>query len=140
MEKISHTWKQKYLIAKKYYEKNGSLIVNANSENEEEKQLGIWLSCQRSAYKSKLKIGNSNIKPLTDEQVELLNEIGMIWDKGLYNYSNKKINRDIKRAVELKAYKFLKKYATQIKNEIETHKDIENINNTFYKTIGQLKK
>ena len=137
MKKTEDSWNENYKIAKNYYEKHGNLNINTNYKTKEEKQLGIWLSNQRSAYKSKLKIGNLNKKPLTDTQVELLENIGMIWDKGLYNYSNKKINRERKRLIEIRAYKFLKKYAAQIKNEIETYEDIKNINEKFSETLGQ---
>ena len=63
-------WKQRYDLAKKYYEENGNLNVPTgyltNGVN-----LYVWIKLQKNEY---LK-GN-----LSDEQISLLNEIGMVWN------------------------------------------------------------
>ena len=131
-------WYKYYLLAKDYYNKHGNLYIQTTYKTEDGELLGMWIANQRRAYKSKLKIGNPKIKPLTDKQVELLENIEMIWDARLYNYFNKKIDEERKRSIEIRAYKFLKEYAIEIKNEIETLEDIKNINKTFLDTMTKL--
>lgn len=120
--------------------KTGNLNIKSTYITEEGKHLGVWLSNQRRAYKSKINIGNPKIKPLTDKQVELLESIGIEWDKRLQSYFEKKITKEREISIKIRAYKFLKEYATQIKNEIETYEDIKNINNKFKETLEQLGK
>jgi len=138
MKKAENKWNENYEKAKEYKKTHGTL--NVDYKNKEQKQLRTWLSYQRRAYKAKLKVIENNIKPLTDEQVKLLNEIGMSWDKVLEKYSDKKIDTQRKRSIEIKAYKFLKGYALQIKNEIDSYEDIKNINTKFLETLEQLTK
>lgn len=75
-------WSQKYEKAKEYYEKNGDLLVPAKYICEDGIRLGAWIANQRLAYKNrsipKEKRKNS-LTPLTDEQIKLLEEIGMVW-------------------------------------------------------------
>lgn len=67
--KVETRWQDMYEIAKNYYQEHGTLLV-VNDE-----KLNIWLQYQRQVYK-----GNSNYTPLTQTQIDLLNDIGMIWD------------------------------------------------------------
>ena len=78
-------WYQKYELAKKYYNKNGNLEVQTNFKtyngidyNEKGFNLYNWIKYQRRAYKE----GNSSnlIAALSSEQIELLEEIGMVWE------------------------------------------------------------
>ena len=75
-------WGQNYEKAKEYYEKNGDLLVPAKYICEDETRLGAWIANQRLAYKNR-SIPKENRKnsltPLTDEQIKLLEEIGMVW-------------------------------------------------------------
>ena len=71
-------WNKKYKLAKAYFEHNGNLEIpidyktlNGYEYTEEGIALGIWLNTQRQAYK-----GHGNFK-ITDEQIKLLEEIGM---------------------------------------------------------------
>lgn len=70
------TWDDWYKLAKNYYESNGHLIVphrfktkNGITEDEQGYNLGNWILNQR--YKHEL---------LSDIRIEMLNEIGMIWN------------------------------------------------------------
>ena len=85
-------WDKKYELAKAYYEHYGNLKVPQNFKtvdgynyDESGVALGIWLATQRQAYK-----GNNNYK-ITEEQIELLKQIGMRFElKNNENEWNKK--------------------------------------------------
>lgn len=113
LEKIGMIWRKKglkwneyYELAKIYYQHYGNLDIpydfktnNGYEINEKEgTNLGIWLSRQRSAYKmcmndqsdSELD-GDCLSSGLTDLQIKLLNDIGIVWDlneqKWMNNYN-----------------------------------------------------
>ena len=72
------SWMYKYSLAKVYFEHHGNLEIpcgyktlNGYEYTEEGIALGTWLNTQRKAYK-----GMSNCK-ITEEQIKLLEEIGM---------------------------------------------------------------
>ena len=76
--KFEEKWNKKYALAKAYYEYYGNLEVptdfkttNGYEHDENGIALGKWISTQRYAYKE---IGNGKI---TEEQIELLKQIGM---------------------------------------------------------------
>lgn len=64
-------WEQRYELAKKYFEENGNLNVPVGYLSDG-LNLKAWIKLQRNEY---LK-GN-----LSNEQISLLNNIGMVWDK-----------------------------------------------------------
>ena len=71
-------WNKKYKLAKAYFEHNGNLEIpidyktlNGYEYTEEGIALGAWLNTQRQAYKGQ---GSNKI---TEEQIKLLEEIGM---------------------------------------------------------------
>ena len=73
-------WKEKYELAKAYYEHNNNLEIprsfrTKNGYEYEEKGINLvnWINLQRQAYKGR---GHSKI---TEEQIRLLEEIGIIW-------------------------------------------------------------
>ena len=66
-------WNRMYEIAKRYYLYFGHLNVKHTEEFENVK-LGSWIVNQRSAYRKQ-----SGRKPLSEEQIEALNKIGMKW-------------------------------------------------------------
>jgi len=85
MDRLTMTWEDKYELAKAYFEYHGNLDVSQNfktvngyEEDENGVNLGVWIKNQRKAYKG---IGRYKI---TDEQVDLLQRIGMIWN--IYDY------------------------------------------------------
>jgi len=62
-------WQDMYELAKQYYKEYGTL------SGVKDEKLKNWLQVQRQAYK-----GKSTYTPLTDEQIELLEKIGIVWD------------------------------------------------------------
>ncbi len=70
------SWQRFYLAAKKYYETYGDLNVKATFITNDGMKLGRWISNMRT-YKS------SGIKTayLTEERIELLEKIGMVWSQ-----------------------------------------------------------
>lgn len=69
-------WNRGYEALKTYIEQNGDADVNAKYVTEDDYPLGKWVSNLRSKYKR---------GELIPEQIESLEQIGMIWDK----HSNK---------------------------------------------------
>lgn len=72
-----------YELAKVYYEKHGNLnirrdfkTINGWEYDEKGFALGYWINNQRQAIEK---------SRLTDEQIFLLDEIGMIWSLRLEN-------------------------------------------------------
>ena len=94
-------WMRWYHILETYYKKYGNIDISYNYVTEDGLRLGAWLCNQRQAYK-----GNSTNK-ITKEQINLLNKLGMIWDKydeswyiyyyALKEYYDKYGNVDISR-------------------------------------------
>lgn len=81
---VMESWMINYNLAKAYYEYYGNLempynfkTINGIDYDETGEKLGIWINTQRGAYN-----GTRNNK-LNEEQVKLLEDIGMIFD--LYN-------------------------------------------------------
>ncbi len=80
-------WNNNYNLAKAYYEKHRNLdiparfkTINGYEPDENGVALGKWISNQRQTYNGK---GNGIISP---DRIQLLNEIGMIWDINDYNW------------------------------------------------------
>ena len=78
---VRDAWQEMYKVAKAYYEKFNNLLVNRDYV-ESGYSLGTWLNAQRVKY---------NKGELTDRQIKLLENIGMIWDLRKYNFLNDKI-------------------------------------------------
>lgn len=68
-------WKEKYNIIRDYYIEYGNLLVASktvrNTKDNKPFNLYEWLRSQRKKYKE---------GKLSQEQIDLLNEIGMVWD------------------------------------------------------------
>lgn len=72
--KYEKIWIRNYELAKKYFEKYGNLLIAAQHLEYIDGQrilIGGWIASQREKYK---------LNKLTDEQIKLLEEIGMVWD------------------------------------------------------------
>ena len=67
--KTESIWTRSFLIAKKYYEQNGNLIVAIDAEIDGLK-LYDWVADQRKKYKK---------GKLSADRIEKLNSIGMVW-------------------------------------------------------------
>jgi len=64
------TWIEKYEYAKRYYTKNGDLLIPATYETDDGVKLGAWISHQRRDFSD---------NRLSKDKIELLEKIGMIW-------------------------------------------------------------
>lgn len=76
-EIISRAWLEMYEIAKEYYEQHGNILINkvyVIEKNGKKYSVGNWLEKQRYLY------NNITDTPLTEKQIYMLNEIGMVWD------------------------------------------------------------
>lgn len=68
-------WETGYQAAAEYYEQNGHLEVPGDYVTNSGFSLGHWLSAQRQARN-----GEFGRKPLTQEKINRLENIGMIWE------------------------------------------------------------
>ena len=93
---ISDSWLKNYEALKKYYEEHGNVDIPFKYETEEGLKIGYWVNDQRKAYKGKGKV------EITEEQIQLLDDLGMIWDYHVDNWD--------------KCYNALKKYYEDHKN------------------------
>ena len=104
-EVIKNDWIRNYNLAKKYYEEHGSLLIPQNYVVIEETgniiKLGMWINNQRVAYKN---------EKLNKRQIELLNEIKMVW-KVNCNYNHKLISDKW-----IRNYNFAKEYYEEHNN------------------------
>lgn len=71
---LTATWDMYYASAKQYYQENGNLEVPARYITEEGYALGIWLNNQKAIRKGTI------VGKLTEDQIQKLDSIGMIWD------------------------------------------------------------
>ena len=70
---LTTEWMEYYECAKRYYQEHGHLLI-IKAESYEDKDLGKWVNNQRHYY-------NSKQRTLATQKVELLNAIGMVWNK-----------------------------------------------------------
>jgi hypothetical protein len=71
-------WQKHYKELKEYKRKHGHCNVPARYK--ENRRLGIWVSAQRQQYKIlKAPEGPRRSTPLTQERIDLLNEVGFVW-------------------------------------------------------------
>ena len=75
-ETLSASWDVMYQQAEKYYQEHGNLEISTQYRTEEGYNLGAWLNVQRRIRDGKA----VNFRPLTEEQIEKLDKIGMIWE------------------------------------------------------------
>lgn len=71
---LTATWDMYYASAKQYYKENGNLEMPARYITEEGYALGSWLNNQKAIRKGTI------VGKLTEDQIQKLNSIGMIWD------------------------------------------------------------
>lgn len=71
---LTATWDMYYVSAKQYYQENGNLEVPARYITEEGYALGSWLNNQKAIRKGTI------VGKLTEDQIQKLDSIGMIWD------------------------------------------------------------
>ena len=68
-----NAWETHFIECKEYYEQNGHLNITSGYRSKSGTNLTVWLIRQRALYKR---------GKLTDEQIEKLTAIGMVWDLG----------------------------------------------------------
>lgn len=71
---LTATWDMYYASAKQYYKENGNLEVPARYITEEGYALGSWLNNQKAIRKGTI------VGKLTEDQIQKLDSIEMIWD------------------------------------------------------------
>ena len=101
VEKLPYRWMKNYALAKQYYEEHYNLLVPRNYSvtiDNENINLGEWLSHQRRFYKQ---------NKLNNEQISLLNKIGMVWSLRL---SRKNISEEKVSYNWMKNYEIAKQY------------------------------
>lgn len=69
------SWDEWYEEACRFYKANGHLYIKSNYVAESGSKLGHWIYNQRIAYNNP-----DSGRKITSEQIEKLNQIGMIWD------------------------------------------------------------
>ena len=110
-ERNSNKWDYMFEIAKKYYEEYGNLLVNTHSIYMDE-NLGYWINHQRDDFQKK-DSHQANVN-FTNERIEKLESIGMIWDVSSYLWE--------------KNYNILKKYYEKYGNiDMASSTEFENI-------------
>ncbi len=75
---IDYLWEKNYMAALDYYKAHGDLNMSSDYIDPNGVRLGSWICRMRS-----LRLGKKSVRgvPPTDEQVERLNKIGMIWEE-----------------------------------------------------------
>ena len=74
-DKFTYKWERGYEAAQKYFEQNGNLEVPTHFVKEDGLRLGNWIAAQRQNRRG----GNRGALPLSREQIERLDRIGMNW-------------------------------------------------------------
>ena len=124
-------WNKKYELAKAYFEHYGNLeipqrfkTVNGYDYDENGITLGIWICTQRKAYQ-----GQDKCK-ITEEQIELLNQIGIKWfsEDIDINLQKEKINGKNINRKKIELYNRFIDYVSKYKNDELPSKDELNSN------------
>ncbi|MGV8982821.1 Helicase associated domain protein [Clostridium sp.] len=76
----SDPWYINFELARDYYRTYENLFIRRDYITTKGVRLGKWINIQRQAYKGNIRMF------LTQEQIDKLNEIGMIWDKNKYDW------------------------------------------------------
>lgn len=115
-----HSWDEMFLLAEKYYEKNGNLLIPKDYKALNGENLGVWLSTQRDKYRR---------GTLSKERTMALESIGVVWNfkvsskisKYLKNLARKtslvideEINKDILNHISLIELQSKIKYVTDM--------------------------
>lgn len=74
---LKREWLIKYKALKAYKEKHGNCCVPQRVDDPSLKSLSKWVRRQREYYKA---LQEDRKSPVTNEQIDLLNEIGFTWN------------------------------------------------------------
>ena len=80
--RIVDDWLEKLTLLEDYKNEFGDCNISQTNKNPKYKGLGKWLNDQRFNYKKKRAI-------LTKERIDLLEDIGVIWDMDVYNFEKR---------------------------------------------------
>ena len=136
---IKEEWNKKYALAKAYYEHHGDLemsksfkTINGYEYDENGIALGVWISNQRQAYKGQ------GYEKITEDQIELLNQIGMKWfSKNIdIKLQKEEINEKNINRKKIELYNRFIEYLSKYKNDELPSK--EEINAKFIKKLDRL--
>ena len=128
-------WNKKYELAKAYYNHYGNLeipqsfkTINGIDYDENGSALGGWINNQKT-HKGKL----------TEEKINMLNDIGMIWYSKTRKFQQQEITPENTNFVKAQLLTEFKQFLEAQKDAINSEEDIENINNQFNKYVGRRK-
>ena len=134
----SDDWMKKYKLAESYYKHHGHLNIpcsfkttNGYEYDEQGVNLGNWISHQRQSYKGQITC------KLIEEQIKLLEEIGMIWfdENTDQKLQNEIINRQNKTKKQIEILNRLKSYLNTLdENKVYSK---EEINLGFVKKLNK---
>ncbi len=137
-ERITETWKQKYNLAKIYYEHYGNSNIPSTFKTlngyefcEEGLFLGKWLSNQRQSYKG---IGTFGI---TEEKIRRLEEIKIRWftANGDLKFQKEEINHKNKYQKQIEILNRARSFLAQYDSEQLLSK--EEINQKFLNELDK---
>lgn len=120
-------WENNYSLAKQYYETYGNLNIPKRYKINDI-SLGTWIVRQRQNYYGKGK------RQLTNEEIELLNNIGMIWDIEDYKFKNTKITSKNLNNYKNKILEIIYEIISE-DYEFKSKNDIDTINKQLIKKI-----
>ena len=136
---IKEEWNKKYALAKAYYKHHGNLeipqsfkTINGYEYDENGITLGNWIIFQRQVYKGQ---GHGKI---TEEQIELLNQIEMKWfsENMDMKFQKEEINEKNINRKKIELYNRFIEYLSKYKNDELPSK--EEINLKFIKKLDRL--
>jgi HKD family nuclease len=76
---IVDDWLEKLTLLEDYKNENGDCNISQTNKNPKYEGLGKWLNDQRDNFKKKRKV-------LTKERIELLEDLGVVWDMDVFNF------------------------------------------------------
>ena len=85
-DKKEYQWNKNFQEAEIYFLTHGDLNIPPEYRTKDGKNLGAWITNQRQIYAGTKK----GAVPLTELQIEKLNNIGMIWKKRVVVQCSKK--------------------------------------------------
>ena len=136
---IEEEWNKKYELAKAYYKHHGNLeisqsfkTINGYEYDENGITLGNWIIFQRQVYKGQ---GHGKI---TEEQIELLNQIEMKWfsENMDMKFQKEEINEKNINRKKIELYNRFIEYLSKYKNDELPSK--EEINSRIIKKLDRL--
>ena len=139
---IVDDWLEKLTLLDDYKKENGDCNISQTNKNTKYEGLGKWLNDQRDNFKKKRKV-------LTKERIELLEDLGVVWDMDVFNFQKfinqlstyKKDNGDFNISSSYKDNPSLGNYVYRIKTKgIKEEWKIKMLHEIGFFEIGTQKK